>query len=83
MKKISTGEIFINKYNENDIPYIERNRKNKKKRQRSPLSYIYKKKERKKKSQVKIYDLFYIITILSQKTIRKSRRREREKEKKK
>ena len=55
----------------------------KKKRQRSPLSYIYKKKERKKKSQVKIYDLFYIITILSQKTIRKSRRREREKEKKK
>ncbi len=62
MKKISTGEIFINKYNENDIPYIERNRKNKKKRQRSPLSYIYKKKERKKKSQVKIYDLFYIIT---------------------
>lgn len=34
----------------------------KKKRQRSPLSYIYKKKERKKKSQVKIYDLFYIIT---------------------
>ena len=32
-----------------------------KKDKRSPLSYIYKKKER-KKSQVKIYDLFYIIT---------------------
>lgn len=61
MKKISTGEIFINKYNENDIPYIERNRKNKKKdKEVHFLIYIKRKKE--KKSQVKIYDLFYIIT---------------------
>ena len=40
MKKISTGEIFINKYNENDIPYIERNRKNKKKTKKSTFLYI-------------------------------------------
>lgn len=49
MKKISTGEIFINKYNENDIPYIERNRKNKKKKDKEVhfLIYIKRKKEKK------------------------------------